>query len=144
MSPIDPGSLCLGEIRFRHDQACKGKKILIIDDETELLQTLGARLTHSGYSVQVADSGRKGIARAQEQKPDLIILDVIMPDMDGPQVAAALKSDPETSDIPILFLSCLLGNWSDGNGAPVFRDCTYMGKPYKPEELIEQVEVMMG
>lgn len=144
ISPVDPGNSCLDKNQLPENVAVKQKSILIIDDETELLDTLGTRLAHSGYTIHIADNGRRGIEKAQDLKPDLVILDVIMPDMDGPEVAAALKNDPATHNIPILFLSCLLGNWSDGNGMPGFKDCIYMGKPYKPEDLIEQIEVMLG
>jgi len=81
------------------------KKILLIDDEPELVKAVEIRLKSTGYEVAVAYDGRTGIDKAKEIKPDLIILDLIMPIMDGYVVAMELKNDPETKHIPIIILT---------------------------------------
>jgi two-component system alkaline phosphatase synthesis response regulator PhoP len=81
------------------------KKILLIDDEPELVKAIDIRLKSTGYEVSVAYDGRAGIHEAKEIKPDLILLDLIMPTMDGYSVAKILKDDPETKHIPIIILT---------------------------------------
>ena len=81
------------------------KKILLIDDEPELIKAVEIRLKSTGYEVSVAYDGRAGIDKAKEIKPDLILLDLIMPIMDGYAVANELKDDPETKHIPIIILT---------------------------------------
>ena len=81
------------------------KKILVIDDEPELIKAVEIRLKSIGYVVALSYDGRAGIDKAKEIKPDLIILDLIMPIMDGYVVAMELKNDPETKHIPIIILT---------------------------------------
>lgn len=81
------------------------KKILVIDDEPELVKAVEVRLRTSGYEVEVAYDGPSGIDKAKQTKPDLILLDIIMPKMDGYQVAKKLMVDPETKDIHIIIFS---------------------------------------
>jgi CheY-like chemotaxis protein len=84
------------------------KKILIVDDDRVILKTLEKILLGAGYSVIPLSLGREAIKTARDKSPDLIILDIMMPDMDGGDVAHVLKNDPETRDIPIIFLSSLV------------------------------------
>ena len=84
------------------------KKILIVDDKKDVLLMLGKRLMAEGYSVLTADNGKDAITIAKSKSPDLIILDVLMPGMDGCEVAERLKDDFRTQNIPIIFLTALL------------------------------------
>ncbi len=84
------------------------KKILLVDDEQDVLLMLEKRFAAEGYSVITADNGELAIFLAKFQKPDLIVLDVQMPDMDGGEVAFKLKEDSTTKDIPVVFSTCLL------------------------------------
>ncbi len=84
------------------------KKILLVDDEQDVLLMLEKRFAAEGYSVITADNGERAIFLAKFQKPDLIVLDVQMPDMDGGEVAYKLKEDSTTKDIPVVFSTCLL------------------------------------
>ena len=86
------------------------KKILIVDDEKDILFVLENRLAMAGFDVISADSGLLAIPMAKSQQPDLIMLDLQMPKMDGAETARRLKSDPATQHIPILFLTCLLSS----------------------------------
>ena len=83
------------------------KKILIADDNRHDLSALQDGLEQAGFSVITADNGKDAMKLACEKKPDLIILDVFMPEMSGGLVRLSLKEDPATSEIPIVFLSCL-------------------------------------
>lgn len=82
-----------------------GKKILVIDDEPELVKAVQIRLKANGYDVEVTYDGLAGIDRAKEVRPDLILLDIIMPGMDGYEVSKKLKADPDTKDIPVIIFS---------------------------------------
>lgn len=81
------------------------KKILLIDDEPELIKAVEIRLKSIGYEVALSYDGRAGIDKAKEIKPDLIILDLVMPIMDGYSAAKILKDDPETKHIPVIILT---------------------------------------
>jgi len=83
-------------------------KILIVDDEPDVLRILEKRLTGNGYQVVSADSGYRALQMARKERPDLIILDIDMPDIDGGEVAARLKEEEATKHIPVIFLSCLV------------------------------------
>lgn len=84
------------------------KKVLIVDDEKDILFVLENRLALAGFDVISADSGLLAIPMAKSQQPDLIVLDLQMPNIDGTETARRLKADPATRHIPIIFLTCLL------------------------------------
>ena len=81
------------------------KRILIIEDEPEMLRNLAMILRLEGYQPLTAENGRAGVLLAQTQKPDVILCDVMMPELDGHGVLAALRSDPDTRTIPFIFLT---------------------------------------
>ncbi|MHC4944244.1 MAG: response regulator [Planctomycetota bacterium] len=113
------------------------KKIMIVDDEPDVLKVLEKRLTSNGYDVILAESGRRALHTALKEQPDLIILDIDMPDMDGGEVAARLKDDDATRHIPVMFLSCLVTqNEEESN---VIGDSIFLAKPYSPERLLEEI-----
>ena len=89
------------------------KKILVVDDEKDTLLLLDKQLTTAGYSVITADSGTKALFSAKSERPDLIVLDVQMPDMEGGEVAFELKQDAITKDIPVVYSTCLLSKSED-------------------------------
>jgi DNA-binding response OmpR family regulator len=119
------------------------KKILVIDDEPNLLNTLNKRLSAHGYEVFLASTGTMGLSVAKEEIPDLIILDVVMPDVRGDDVAVLLKKNIETCNIPILFLSCLLTRRGTGGAVGNVGRDVYMGKPYQPHQLMEKIREMI-
>ncbi|MCK4519550.1 MAG: response regulator [Candidatus Omnitrophica bacterium] len=81
------------------------KRILIVDDEQELVKALQIRLGAAGYEVIVAYDGKKGLEKAQEGKPNLILLDILMPEMDGFETLEKLKQDRQTKTIPVIILT---------------------------------------
>lgn len=83
------------------------KKILIIEDESSLQKTLGESLTQEGYKIIAALNGEIGLKIATKEKPDLVLLDLILPKMNGFDVLKALKSNPETKSIPVIVLTNL-------------------------------------
>ena len=105
-----------------------------MDDEPDILSLLGLHLNINGYSVFQANSGLKGLETAVLEKPDIIVLDVMMPDLDGFEVATKLKANPETAEIPIIFLTARTQTDDKIRGLMVGAD-DYMIKPFDFEEL---------
>ena len=87
--------------------------ILVIDDDKSVLALMGELLDIRGYSVLTADTGLEGIQLAMSKRPDLVILDISMPEMDGGQVAEKLKDHSQTQNIPIVFLTGLISKDSE-------------------------------
>jgi len=117
------------------------KKILIVDDEQDALSILEKELAGRGYSVISADNGDDTINLAKSECPNLIILDIWMPGMDGAEIAKRLKEDPKTTDIPIIFLTCLYQKKEgEEQGRVVSADQVLIAKPYSIEGLLAQVE----
>lgn len=108
--------------------------VLIVDDEPDILSLLGLHLKLNGYSVLQANNGIKGLEAASHEKPDIIVLDVMMPEMDGFEVATKLKANPETTDIPIIFLTARTQTDDKIKGLMAGAD-DYMIKPFDFEEL---------
>jgi CheY-like chemotaxis protein len=114
-------------------------RILVIDDEPAIADVLRMLLEFRGHEVLVANDGSRGYATAQRQAPDVIVLDLMMPVMDGFATLEALRNDERTSTIPVVILSAL-------GSAEVRQRCHDMGvravlqKPYKPEDLLRAVE----
>ncbi|MBN1385081.1 MAG: response regulator [Elusimicrobia bacterium] len=118
------------------------QKILAIDDDTVTLELLEFLLKKRGYDIVTCTSGEEGIKKAQEVHPKIIILDVMMPGMDGIEVCKRLRADQQTAKIPILFLSAL------GQDVEVMRGLMagsdgYMLKPFEPDELLKQAEKLI-
>ena len=120
------------------------RTILIVDDEPDLRTILGKRLSSMGYRVETAAGGIDGLRKIGREKPDLIILDILMPDMDGSEVAAALRENENTQDIPILFLSCLVPKNAMGREVKGRGRSVYMAKPYDAKKLVDTVHRMMS
>ncbi len=85
-----------------------GKKILVVDDEPTIVKMLESRLKADGYEVFTAYCGEEGLEQCKLSKPDAVILDIMMPDMDGSVVAAHMQEDPNMSKIPIVFLTAVV------------------------------------
>jgi len=112
--------------------------ILIVDDTTENLQLLSNILKESGYKVRPATSGKLALQAVEAQKPDLILLDIKMPEMNGYEVCTILKSNPDTKDIPILFISAL-NDINDKLKAFQAGGLDYITKPFQFEEVKARV-----
>ena len=119
------------------------KKILIVDDEKDILLMLGKRLMAEGYFVLSADNGKDAITIAKSKSPDLIILDVLMPGMDGSEVAERLKDNSRTKNIPIIFLTALLTRKEEHEKNHIVADNMTFAKPFNPEELLDEIKMLM-
>ncbi|MDD5270765.1 MAG: response regulator [Candidatus Omnitrophica bacterium] len=119
------------------------KKILLVDDEEDVLKTVGFRLQASGYDVVTASDGKEGLEKARSEKPDLVILDLMLPKMDGYKVCAFLKKDTRYKDIPIIMFTAKAGDIDKKLGLEVGADA-YIMKPFEPPILVETVEKLLA
>ena len=114
------------------------QKILLVDDSKTELHVLSELLTKKGYQVRTAENGEEAMRRLQEDKPDLILMDVVMPGQNGFQLTRAITRDPAYADVPVII--CTSKNqetdrvWGMRQGA---RD--YVVKPVNPDELVEKI-----
>ncbi len=119
------------------------KKILVVDDEEDLLHMLEKRLTAAGYSVVTTSKGMNAVSLAKSHHPDIIILDVLMPDMDGGEVAAQLKEHPLIRDIPVIFLTALLTKTEEYKGNHTVSSNITFAKPFDIGELLARIKEIL-
>lgn len=116
------------------------KNILIVDDEKDVLMVLEKGLTAEGYSVITASNGNEAIDLAKSRHPDLVILDVLMPGMDGGEVARKLKDVLETKDIPVVFLTGMFPARKESEDFRMVAEHVLFDKPYEILKLINVIE----
>jgi CheY-like chemotaxis protein len=114
------------------------KKILVVDDDKVLLKMLTKSLTNAGYTVAQVANGKDAVSICKDWRPDLIILDIMMPGMDGMEAARLINSNQVTQGIPIIFLSSLVSKQEEKRSAPKWGS-SYMAKPYSQEELLQEI-----
>jgi DNA-binding NarL/FixJ family response regulator len=115
------------------------KKLLLIDDDPNLILLVKDYLEFRGYEVITAENGREALEVLDSQSPDMIICDVMMPEMDGYSLVSTIRSQAKHSWIPVLFLSAKGQSQDRVKGLNIGAD-VYMVKPFEPEELVAQVE----
>ena len=116
-----------------------GKKVLLIEDEKDIAEALRFRLESIGWKVVVATNGREGLRKAKRERPDLVLLDVLIPKLDGYQVCRRLKESVETHSIPVI-LQTVRAQESDkklGSSAGADR---YLVKPYSFDQLLHAIQ----
>ena len=114
------------------------KRILIADDEPEFLAALGTFLRQRGYVVIEAMNGKEAIEKVLQHKPHLIILDILMPEIDGTDAAMILRDDPRTKRIPLFFLTAVVS--PDDQKSIKSNPNTIFGKPVNFEELLKAIQ----
>ena len=119
------------------------KKILIIDDEQDIVETLQFTLSTEGYDCSVAFDGEAGLNLAKEIHPDLIILDVMMPKINGYKISRLLKYDNAYKDIPILMITARSQNEDKAIGEETGAD-EYITKPFELEYVLSKVKEYIG
>lgn len=120
-----------------------GKKILVIDDEPDLLKIATFRLKRSGYDILTAVDGREAVDILKNETPDLILLDLRLPAIDGYEICRRVKSDERTKNIPvILFTASATASVADRIKETGANDCLI--KPFEPETLLEKVKKLIG
>lgn len=124
----------------------KGKndpiKILVVDDEPDILEFLRYNLHKEGYEVVLASDGRQALQVAAQERPQLVILDIMMPEMDGIETCCALRADKEFADLPIAFLTARDEDISQVTALDAGGD-DYITKPIKPRVLVSRIQALL-
>ena len=120
------------------EEVARKKEVLVVDDDPVLVKTLKVYLEKAGYTVHEATHGLEALQRVKERKPDLILLDVLMPMLDGFKVTRMLKFDKNYSDIPIIVLTSRATDAEKDIGKQVGAD-EYLCKPYKISDVLAMV-----
>jgi len=125
-----------------------GKKILVVDDDPDLVEATSIILKTKNYDVSAAYDGVEGLEKARNEKPDLIVLDVMMPQKDGYTLCKELKADPDLSRIPVLLLTAVVSHISTTRftqqmGMETEAD-DFIDKPVEPQVLVERIEALLA
>lgn len=116
------------------------KRILVVDDDKVFLRMVSYDLTKNGFDVVTAQDGESGIILAKTQDPDLILLDINMPDLEGGDVVSALEEDPHTQGIPIIFVTALLTKQEEVKRQNMLGKHSFFSKPYQLDRLLEEID----
>ncbi len=118
------------------------ERILVVDDEPEIVTLIGYHLENAGYGVSTAGTGKQAIKTATAEPPDLIVLDVMLPDMSGVEVLSVLRDVPAASHVPVLMVTALRQDADRIRGLSVGAD-DYLTKPFNPEEMVLRVKAIL-
>jgi two-component system, OmpR family, alkaline phosphatase synthesis response regulator PhoP len=118
-------------------------KILVVDDEIYIVHILDFSLGMEGYEVITALDGEQALEKVNAEKPDLIVLDIMMPKLDGYEVCKSIKSNASTQNIPVILLSAKGRNVDQKLGFDVGAD-DYITKPFSPRKLVERINQLLG
>ncbi len=116
--------------------------VLVVEDEQDVVDLLRYNLNRAGFLVSIAGNGVKGLEMARTERPDVIILDLMLPEMDGEKVCKALKSDPGTEGLPIIMLTAKVQPDERVSGLELGAD-DYVTKPFSPKELVLRVQAVL-
>jgi DNA-binding response OmpR family regulator len=120
------------------------KHILCIEDETEMIDLIRIILGRRGFEVTGANGGREGLRLVREKHPDLVLLDLMMPDMDGWEVYQQMKADEATRDIPVVIVTAKAQNIDKVLGLHIAKVDDYIAKPFTPQELLTSVKKILN
>ena len=121
----------------------EGASILVVDDDPEILTMLSTRLGHRGYKVSTASDGHRALELAKREKPDLVLLDVMMPGKSGWEVARALKQDPVTQHIKIVMVTAI-GEQVNEITSPLYGADAHIDKPFEFEKLEKVIASLLA
>ena len=116
------------------------KRILIVDDEQAFLEMVSKRLKAKGYEVMTAGEGAKALEMVRNERPDLIISDLVMPGMDGAELGRVLHEDRLTRNIPVIFLTALRNKNEEIEHGPFIANHRILAKPFDAKQLLQQIE----
>ena len=116
------------------------RRILCIEDEPEMIDLIRLILSRKGFEVSGASGGQEGIYKIRSEKPDLILLDLMMPFMDGWEVYQQMKADEATKNIPVIVVTAKAQSIDKVLGLHIAKVDDYIAKPFSPKELIDSVE----
>ncbi len=120
------------------------KLILCIEDEPEMIDLIRLILNRRGFEVKGANGGKEGIELIRKDKPDLVLLDLMMPDMDGWEVYQQMKADESTRNIPVIVVTAKAQSIDKVLGLHIAKVDDYIAKPFSPQELLNSVDTVLG
>ena len=120
------------------------RRVLCIEDDAEMITLIQLILDGHGYEVAGVTSGSQGLAAARMSKPDVILLDLMMPEMDGWEVYRCLKQDAALSRIPVVIVTAKAQNIDRAMALRIAKVDDYITKPFAPQELVERVEAVLS
>jgi two-component system response regulator VicR len=121
-----------------------GKRVVCIEDEPEMIDLVKLILSRKGYQVVGAMGGREGLEAILREKPDLVLLDLMMPDMDGWEVYQKMKADEGAKHIPVIVVTAKAQSIDKVLGLHIAKVDDYITKPFGPQELLESVEKVLA
>lgn len=119
------------------------KRLVYIEDEIEMIDLVRLILGRKGFEVIGANGGKEGLEIVRKEKPDLVLLDLMMPDLDGWEVFQQMKADPATRDIPVIVVTAKAQTIDRVLGLHIAKVDDYISKPFSPQELISSVEKIL-
>jgi two-component system response regulator VicR len=120
------------------------KRLVYIEDEQEMIDLVRLILSRRGYEVIGANGGRDGLAAVRENLPDLVLLDLMMPDMDGWDVYQQMKAEENTREIPVIVVTAKAQSIDKVLGLHIAKVDDYISKPFSPNELMDSVEKVLA
>ncbi len=120
------------------------KKVICIEDEPEMIDLVRLILEKRGFELIGAVGGREGLETVRQVKPDLVLLDLMMPDMDGWEVYQQMKADEELRDIPVIIVTAKAQSIDKVLGLHIAKVDDYITKPFSPQELLESISRVLG
>ncbi len=120
------------------------KRILCIEDDLEMIDLIRLILTRRGFEVLGAAGGMAGLKEVREQLPDLVLLDLMMPDMDGWEVYQQMKAEDSTRNIPVIVVTAKAQSIDRVLGLHIAKVDDYIAKPFSPQDLLNSVEKVLG
>jgi DNA-binding response OmpR family regulator len=118
------------------------RTILVIDDEPGIIEIIEANLEGDGFTVVSAPNGREGLERIKSDRPELVVLDVMMPEMDGWEVLRRVEQDPDTAGIPVIMLTAKAADEDYIHGLEEGA-VEYLTKPFLPQELVNRIKITL-
>jgi DNA-binding response OmpR family regulator len=120
------------------------KQILCIEDEPEMIDLIRLILGRRGFEVVGAAGGKEGLEKLRQQPPELVLLDLMMPDMDGWEVYQQMKADEKTKDIPVIVVTAKAQSIDKVLGLHIAKVDDYIAKPFSPQDLLNSVEKVLN
>ena len=122
----------------------ESKRIICVEDEPEMIDLIRLILNRHGFEVEGAEGGIKGIEMIRKSPPDLVLLDLMMPDMDGWEVYQQMKADEKTNNVPVIVVTAKAQNIDKVLGLHIAKVDDYISKPFSPQALLDSVEKVLS
>ena len=120
------------------------KRIICIEDESEMIDLISLILNRRGFEIKGANGGKEGLDMVRQELPDLVLLDLMMPDLDGWEVYQQLKASDETKDIPVIVVTAKAQSIDKVLGLHIAKVDDYIAKPFSPKELLTSVQKVLA